>query len=100
MNDSVEEAFIDSLREKKAQELAYQRSKENFLKASAEESERYPKLNKKFLQTMGSKPYYYNKNGETVELAHHPQPRLQKKAASNRVSARQEHTKRSNEVRS
>lgn len=34
--DSAEEAFIDSLRAKKAQELAYQRSKENFLKASVE----------------------------------------------------------------
>jgi hypothetical protein len=90
------------LREKKAQELAYQRSKENFLKASVEEGERYPKLNKKFLQTMGSKPYYYNKNGETVELLHQTHTnKLQKKAISHRVSAvRQEQTKRSNEFRS
>lgn len=52
---------------------------------------------------MGSKAYYYNKNGETVELAHQPTShhnKLQKKTISNRISARQEHTKRSNEVRS
>lgn len=36
---------------------------------------------------MGSKQYYYNKNGETVEVAPN-QAKLQKKAALNRVSAR------------
>lgn len=52
---------------------------------------------------MGSKAYYYNKNGETVELAHQEtnhHNKLQKKAISNRFSARQEQSKRSNEVRS
>lgn len=52
---------------------------------------------------MGNKAYYYNKSGETVELTHqnaHNHNKLQKKTISNRISARQEQTKRSNEARS
>jgi hypothetical protein len=44
---------------------------------------------------MGSKNYYYNKNGETVEVSQ-PANRMLKKAASSRISARQEQTKRGN----
>lgn len=50
---------------------------------------------------MGSKPYYYNKNGETVEVHQVPHSKLQKVAICNRLSGvRQEQSKRSNELRS
>jgi hypothetical protein len=54
-------------------------------------------MNKKFLQFMGNKTYYYNKNGETVEISQSGN-RLLKKASTNRVSARLEQSKRSNEL--
>ena len=52
-------------------------------------------MNKKFLQTMGNKAYYYNKNGETIEIAP-SNTRMLKKTNINRISTKAEQTKRVN----
>ena len=78
-SESFSEAFYDDLRRKKLKEEAEEQEKERFVRTNIEYNEQYGKLNKKFLQMMGSKTYYYSDQGEAIEITPNKQAKLLKK---------------------
>jgi hypothetical protein len=56
------------MRLKKTRENQLEKTKTQFFQTIANEEERSSKLNKRFVQLMGSKTYYYNSRGEALEV--------------------------------